>query len=214
VRTQGIEVDGRLRTANPRIFAAGDCCTGRRYAHAAEAMARLVVRNAFFGGREEYSSLVVPRCVFTAPEVAQVGETATELAARGVRFETIAVPLAENDRALIDGTPEGFLRLHHRKGKDEILGATLVADHAAESIAELGAAIQHGLGLARLAATVHPYPTQSAVVQRAAETYERERLTPFSRRVIGLWMRRLERRARRDVQRQAEVPAPAPAAEA
>jgi pyruvate/2-oxoglutarate dehydrogenase complex dihydrolipoamide dehydrogenase (E3) component len=205
--TNGIEADAHLRTTNPRIYAAGDCCTGRRYTHAADAMARIVVRNAFFGGREDYSRHVIPRCTYTSPEAAHTGATAAELAARGIPFETITVPLADNDRAVLDGAPEGFLRVHHRKGKDEILGATLVAEHAGETITELTAAIEHGIGLEKLAATIHPYPTQAAVVQKAGELYRHKRLTPLRRKLLALWFRRLETKSRKELERGATAAA-------
>ena len=139
------------------------------------------------------SALVVPRCTYTSPEIAQVGLHESELRERQIRFATLTVPLAENDRARLDGAPEGLLRLHYRRGSDRILGATLVSEHAGETIGELVVAIQHGVGLAQLAATIHPYPTQAEVVKRAADLWRRTKLTKGAKRLFAFWFRRQEK---------------------
>jgi len=198
---RGIEIDDRLRTTNPRIFACGDVASAQRFTHVADAQARIVIQNALFGGRKSASALVVPRCTFTSPEIAQVGLLETELRERGIRFETITVPLDENDRARIDGggAEIGLLRLHYRKGSDRILGATLVSEHAGETIGELVVALQHGVGLARLAETIHPYPTQAEVVKRAADAWRRTKLTKWTRRLFAFHFRRQEKQELRRI---------------
>ena len=193
---QGVTVDDLLRTSNPAIFAAGDVASAFKFTHAADAMARIVVRNALFNGRERASDLLIPWTTFTSPEVARVGLCEDQLRARGIRFETLTVPLEENDRARLEGAAEGFLRVHHRRGKDEILGATLVAEHAGETIGELVLAMRSRLGLGALAATIHPYPTQAEVVKRAGDLWRKQKLTPVRRKLLALWFRRLERGAR------------------
>ena len=82
------------------------------------------------------------------------------------------------DRAILDGADEGFLRLHLKAGGDTILGATLVADHAGEIIATLALAIHSGIGLSTIAESILPYPTQAEIIKRAADDYNRRRLTP------------------------------------
>ena len=150
-------------------------------------MARLVVRNALFRGRERVSDLVIPWTTFTSPEVARVGLSEDQLRERAIRFETIAVPLAENDRARLDGAADGFLRVHHRRGRDEILGATLVGEHAGETIGELVLAMRSGIGLGALSATIHPYPTQAEVIRRAGRPLaekEADRPQPQAARLL------------------------------
>jgi pyruvate/2-oxoglutarate dehydrogenase complex dihydrolipoamide dehydrogenase (E3) component len=187
----GVEVDDRLRTTNPRIFAAGDVASRHQFTHVADAQARIVVENALFGGRKRASALVVPRCTYTAPEVAQVGLSEQEAAEQGVAIDTLTVPLSAVDRAVLDDEADGFLRVHLAQGKDRILGATLVAAHAGESIGELTLALGAGIGLGRLAAVIHPYPTQAEVVRKAADQWRRGRLTPLVRRLLGFWFRLL-----------------------
>ena len=196
---RGVEVDDRLRTTNPRIFACGDVVSARRFTHLADAQARIVIQNALFGGKKKASSLLVPRCTFTSPEIAHVGLQEAELRERGIRFETLSVPLAENDRARLDGAAEGMLRLHYKRGGDRILGATLVSEHAGETLAELVVAIQHGVGLAKLAETIHPYPTQAEVVKRAADAWRRTKLTQWTKRLFAFWFRRQEKQELRRI---------------
>jgi pyruvate/2-oxoglutarate dehydrogenase complex dihydrolipoamide dehydrogenase (E3) component len=183
---KGVEVDDRLRTTNPRIFAAGDVGSRYKFTHMADALARIVIRNALFFGREKASELVVPWCTFTDPEIAHVGLYPHEAEEAGRRIDTYTVELSEVDRAVLDGEEEGFLKVHVEKGGERILGATLVSRHAGETISELTLAIVSGAGLSTLSRTIHPYPTQAEALRKAGDLYQRSRLTP---RVAG-WMRR------------------------
>jgi len=179
----GVEVDGRLRTSNPRIFAAGDVCSRYKFTHIADALARIVIRNALFFGRARASALTVPWCTYTTPEVAHVGLSEPEARTRGLAFETLRLELGEVDWARLDGD-EGLLKLLVRKGSDRILGATLVARNAGDMISELTLAIASGAGLRTLAETIHPYPTQAEVLKRAGDLWNRKRLTPRVKRLF------------------------------
>jgi pyruvate/2-oxoglutarate dehydrogenase complex dihydrolipoamide dehydrogenase (E3) component len=92
--------------------------------------------------------------------------------------------MAEVDRAVLDGTEEGFLRLVIQKGKDRILGATLVAAHAGEVLGELTLAVKEGVGLNALSGTIHAYPTQAEVLKKAADAWRRRKLTPTIKRIF------------------------------
>lgn len=173
----GVSVNDCLRTTNRRIYAAGDVCSKYKFTHAADAMARIVIQNALFFGRSKASRLVMPWCTFTDPEVAHVGMYEKDAQDQGIATDTIAVELGKVDRAILDGE-DGLLKVLLRKGSDRILGATLVSRHAGETISELTTAITHGIGLRKLASVIHPYPTQAEVIKRAADTYNRTRLTP------------------------------------
>ncbi|MRR37005.1 FAD-containing oxidoreductase, partial [bacterium] len=187
--TTGITVDDHLRTTNRRVFAAGDVCSLYRFTHAADAMARIVVANALFGARQKKSTLVIPWCTYTDPEVAHVGMYEEEARKMGMEVTTLTVPLAEVDRALLDGEAEGFARVHLRKGTDRILGATIVARHAGEMISEISLAMTAGLGLGAIGRTIHPYPTQAEAVRKLADAWNRTRLTPFVKKVLDTWLR-------------------------
>lgn len=185
----GVTVDDHLRTTNRRVFAAGDICSPFRFTHAADAMARIVIANALFGGRQKKSALVIPWCTYTDPEVAHVGMYEEEARKKGMEVTTLTVPLAQVDRALLDGEAEGFARVHLKKGTDRILGATIVARHAGEMIGELTLAMTAGLGLGAIGRTIHPYPTQAEAVRKLADAWNRTRLTPFVKKVLDTWLR-------------------------
>jgi len=186
---KGVEVDDRLRTTNPRIYAAGDVCMETKFTHAADAAAQIVVRNALFFGRRRLSRLVIPWCTYTDPEIAHVGMYEHDARARGIEVDTYLTPLSAVDRAKTDGEEEGFAKIHVKKGSDRILGATIVARHAGEMISEITLAMVAGLGLAKVFEVIHPYPTQAMVLKANAGAYLRTRLTPKAKRIFELWFR-------------------------
>ncbi len=188
---EGIVVDDYLRTTNPRIYAAGDVCLGWKFTHAADAAARIVIRNALFrpSGRRRWSALVMPWCTYTDPEVAHVGWNEREARERGVAVDTLVRHLMDTDRARIDGETEGFVKVHVRKGTDRIVGATIVARHAGEMISELTLAMVAGIGVGRLSEVIHPYPTQGEAIRRVADRYQRTRLTPLAQTALRTWLR-------------------------
>ncbi|MBC7969093.1 MAG: mercuric reductase [Verrucomicrobia bacterium] len=173
----GVEVNDYLQTTNPRIFAAGDICMQWKFTHAADAAARLVIKNALFApfgvGRSKLSSLVMPWVTYTDPEVAHVGLYEAEAHAKGIKTQTIVIPFSEVDRALTDGEPDGFLKVLLKRGSDKILGATIVARHAGEMISEVTLAMVTNQGLNALSKVIHPYPTQAEAIKKAADNYYR-----------------------------------------
>jgi pyruvate/2-oxoglutarate dehydrogenase complex dihydrolipoamide dehydrogenase (E3) component len=192
---RGVRVNDRLRTDNPRVYAAGDICSPYRFTHAADAMARIVVANALFGARQRFSNQIIPWCTYTDPEVAHVGLYEREAGERGLAVDTLTVPLTEVDRALLDGEDEGFARVHLKRGTDRIVGATIVARHAGEMLNELTLAMSAGLGLSAIGRSIHPYPTQAEAIKKLADAWNRTRLTPGVKRLMGimLTLRRLWR---------------------
>jgi len=184
----GVRVDDRLRTTHPRIYAAGDICSPYKFTHAADFMARIVIQNALFMGRARASALTIPWATYTSPEIAHVGLTAQQAQDRGVEIETYTQGLEEVDRAILEGEDEGFARIHVKKGSDRIVGATIVATNAGDMISEVSLAMTHGLGLKKIGSAIHPYPTQAEAVRKLGDQYNRSRLTPFVRSVLGRWL--------------------------
>ncbi len=185
---RGVKVDDRLRTSNPRIFAAGDVCSVWKFTHAADAAARIVIQNALFLGRKRFSALTLPWCTYTDPEIAHVGWYARDAAARGLAVQTYVRELEKVDRAVADGQEEGFVKILVKKGTDRILGATIVASHAGDLISEISVAMGAGMGLKGLFSVVHPYPTQAEALPQAAGAYLRSRLTRGVKALLAAWL--------------------------
>lgn len=184
-----LRTDDRLRTTNRRIYAAGDVVGGSQFTHLADAHARIVIRNALFPGSSKAGAMTIPRCTYTDPEVASVGHTLESAAAAGLRARAFVQPLDAVDRVRLEDEQGGFARILVREGSDEILGATIVGRHAGESISLVTVAIQEGIGLADLAAVVHPYPTRAQALGAIADQYQRSRLGPRTTSLLERWMR-------------------------
>lgn len=183
----GILVNDRLQTSNPAVYAAGDVCSQWRFTHAADFMARTAVRNALFAGNAKLSKLLIPWCTWTSPEIAHVGIT-PESAAQNPKLQTLTQPFSANDRAVLDGHPEGFVRVHLRKGSDRILGATIAGEHAGNLICEIAVAISAGCGLKQLASVIHPYPAHADAIRRLGDLHNRTRLTPVVKKLFQTWL--------------------------
>ncbi|MBA3506930.1 MAG: FAD-dependent oxidoreductase, partial [Betaproteobacteria bacterium] len=184
----GVTVDDFLRTSNPRIYAAGDIIEGSRFTHMAEATARIAVQNALFFGRKRLSSLTVPWCTYTDPEIAHVGMYTRDARKRGIPVKTFTIPMNNVDRAIADGEEEGFVKVTVKDGTDRILGATIVARHAGEMINEITLAMVAGVGFKALSNVIHTYPTQAEAIRHAADAYRRAQLTPLLKRLTTQWL--------------------------
>ncbi|MEZ0370847.1 MAG: mercuric reductase [Candidatus Sericytochromatia bacterium] len=187
-KRKGIVVNDRLQTTNPKIYAAGDCCMDWKFTHAADFAARTVLQNALFMGKKQLSSLTMPWCTYTDPEIAHVGLYQHEAQTRGIAIDTYTRPFSEVDRALADGEEEGLVKIHVAKGSDKILGATIVARHAGEMLGELTLAIKHGIGLGSIAAVIHPYPTQAEAIRQLGDQINRGKLTPLVKTLFAKWL--------------------------
>jgi pyruvate/2-oxoglutarate dehydrogenase complex dihydrolipoamide dehydrogenase (E3) component len=183
----GVQVDDRLRTTNSRIYAVGDVASKYKFTHVADALARIAIQNALFFGHKKASDLVVPWCTYTDPEIAHVGLYERDAKEKGIQVDTSTIPLSQVDRPVLEDADEGFLRLHLERGKDRILGATLVAHHAGDLLGELCLAVTHRVGLSKIASTIHPYPTQAEVIKKAGDTFMRGKLTPLVKKALALF---------------------------
>jgi pyruvate/2-oxoglutarate dehydrogenase complex dihydrolipoamide dehydrogenase (E3) component len=191
---KGVKVNDYLQTTNPKIYAAGDICLNWQFTHAADAAARIVIKNTLFSpfglGKSKISNLVMPWVTYTDPEIAHVGMYEQEAQEKGIDVNTIKIDFSSVDRAIADGEEEGFVKILHQQGSDKILGATIVARHGGEMISEITTAIVGGLGLSTLSSVIHPYPTQAEAIKKAADAYRRTLLTPRSQKLLG-WLSKL-----------------------
>ncbi len=178
VHKRGIEVDDFMRTSNARVFAIGDVASKYQFTHAADAMARMVVRNALFFGRKRHSALVVPSCTFTEPEVATVGQTQA-----GPDHQVFRANASDLDRTVLDGNPDGFLEVVS-DGSGAILGATAVGERAGELINTVALAMTQGVSLSAIAEQVFAYPTESELIKRTGDAFNRTRLSATAASVL------------------------------
>ena len=140
-------------------------------------------------GRKKLSALTIPWCTYTDPEIAHVGLYVRQARERHIPVKTFTIPMHEIDRAIADGEEVGFVKIHVRDRTDQILGATIVARHAGEMINEITVAIVAGIGLRTLARVIHTYPTQGEAIKKAADAYNRTRLTPTIQSLLRHWLR-------------------------
>jgi pyruvate/2-oxoglutarate dehydrogenase complex dihydrolipoamide dehydrogenase (E3) component len=113
--SKGVQVNDYLQTTNPKIYAAGDVCMQWQFTHAADAAARIVIKNTLFSpfgiGKSKLSNLVMPWVTYTDPEIAHVGLSAEDACQQGINYDTIKVPMSKVDRAITDGETDGFLQI-------------------------------------------------------------------------------------------------------
>jgi len=170
-----IETNRFLQTLYPNIYAVGDVAGPFQFTHTAAHQAWYAAVNALFGRFKRFKAdySVIPWATFTDPEVARVGLSETEAREQGVAYELTRYGLDDLDRAIVDGTAHGFVKVLTVPGKDKILGVTIVGEHAGDLLAEYVLAMKHGLGLNKILGTIHTYPTMSEANKYAAGQWKR-----------------------------------------
>lgn len=164
-----------LETLYPNILAAGDVAGPYQFTHAASHQAWYAAVNSLFGDlrRIKVDYTVIPWSTFIDPEVARVGLNEQEAEQSGIPYEITRFNLSDLDRAIADGTTEGFIKVLTPPGKDRILGVTIAGEHAGDLLAEFVLAMKHGLGLGKILNTIHTYPTLAEANKYAAGEWKR-----------------------------------------
>lgn len=182
-----VVTDEYLATLYPNIYAAGDVAGPYQFTHTASHQAWFASVNALFGQvwRFKADYRVIPWTTFTDPEIARVGLSETEAREQGVAHEVTVFPLKELDRALTESATHGFVKILTPPGKDRILGATIVGDHAGDLLAEFVLAMKHGLGLGKILGTIHPYPTMIEANKFAAGVWKKRHAPEGLLRLVG-----------------------------
>ncbi len=174
-----VETNEYLETLYPNIFACGDVAGPYQFTHTAAHMAWYAAVNALFGKfkkfKVDYS--VVPWATFTDPEVARVGINEQEAIEKKIPHDVHVYGIDDLDRAIADGEAHGFVKVITPPGSDKILGATIVGEHASDSLVEFVAAMKHGFGLEGILSTIHTYPTMGEANKFAAGVYKRSTAT-------------------------------------
>ncbi|CAG20511.1 FAD-dependent oxidoreductase [Photobacterium profundum] len=158
-----VDVNDYLQTKYPNIYAVGDVAGPFQLTHAAAHQAWYAAVNGLFGQFKKFKAdySVLPAATYTAPEVARVGINEKEAENLNIEFDVTRYGIDDLDRAITDGEDYGFVKVITPKGKDKILGVTIVGNNASELLAEFTLAMRHGLGLNKILGTIHPYPTMS-----------------------------------------------------
>lgn len=171
-----VVTDEYLATLYPNIYAAGDVAGPYQFTHTAAHQAWFASVNALFGHvwRFKADYRVIPWTTFIDPEVARVGLNEQEAREQGIAHEVTVFPMHELDRAIADSATHGFVKVLTPPGKDRILGATIVGEHAGELLAEYVLAMKHGLGLGKIMGTIHTYPTMAEANKYAAGEWKKK----------------------------------------
>ncbi len=173
-----VQINSAMQTAYKNIYACGDVAGPYQFTHMASFQAFFASINSLLGGwwRLKASYRVVPWATFTDPEVARVGLSEQEAQEQGVPYEVTRYDLDHLDRALADGEAHGFVKVLTVPGKDKMLGVTIVGYHAGELIGEFVFAMTHGMGLKKIAAVTHIYPTLLEANKFSANAWRNARL--------------------------------------
>lgn len=164
---KGIEVNERMETSAPGVYAIGDVTGKWLLAHFAMAQGVVAAENSL-GHEARLDSRVVPRCVYTLPEVAAVGLTEKEAKDAGYDLKVGRFPFAGNGKATIIGERNGFVKIVAEAKYDEILGVHIFGPHATDLIGEAVLAMRLEGTAADIARAIHPHPTLTEALMEAA----------------------------------------------
>jgi dihydrolipoamide dehydrogenase len=178
-RTGTISVDEYLRTQYPNIYACGDVAGPYQFTHTAAHQAWFASVNALFGKFKKFKVdyRVIPWATFCDPEVARVGLSEIEALEKGVAYDVTKYGIDDLDRAITDNEAKGFVKVLTVKGRDKILGCTIVGAHGGELITEYVSAMKHNIGLNKILGTIHIYPTMSEANKFVAGEWKRKNVS-------------------------------------
>ncbi|MDT7533035.1 FAD-dependent oxidoreductase [Sphingobium sp. SA2] len=170
----GIIIDGRLRTDNPDIYAAGDCIGNPMFVYVAAYAGGLAADNAIGNAERGYDLTALPRVTFTDPQVASVGMTEEQARASGRNVKAAVLPLDYVPAAIAARNTKGLIKLVAEEGSGKLVGAHVLAAEAGEVIQEATLAIRLGLRVHDLVETFHPYLTKAEGLKLAAITFTKD----------------------------------------
>lgn len=165
---KGIEVNPNMQTSNPDIYAAGDVTGLSLLAHAGSAQGEIAASN-ITGESKEYDGALVPRCLYTWPEVASVGLWAHQAQEKNIETKSQRFFFGASGRALAEGDTEGFIQIIIDKASEKILGAQIIGPHATELIHIISVAIKGGLTKKDIKDVIFAHPTFAEGIKGAME---------------------------------------------
>ena len=131
---------------------------------------------------------MIPWSTYTSPEIAHVGLYEHQAKEQNIEIDTYVQKFHEVDRAILESEENGFVKIHVKKGTDQIVGATIVARSAGDLISEVTLAMTNRIGLGKIASTIHPYPTQAEAIRKLGDQFNRTKLTPFVKSLFNKWL--------------------------
>lgn len=163
-----IEVDERMRTNVPGVYAIGDVVGGILLAHVASFEGLCAAENTM-GGDSTINYDVVPACIFTEPEIASVGLTQAKAEERGIEPKVGRFMFGALGKALAMGKGQGFVQIVVDSSSDKIIGCQIMSAHASDLIHEMALAIQMGVTAKDIGGTIHAHPSMAEAIMEAAE---------------------------------------------
>ena len=184
--TKTIEANAFLQTNIPSIYVCGDVTGPYQFTHTAAHQAWYACVNALFSPLKKFKVdyTVIPWATFTDPEVARVGLNEKDAKIQNILYEVTTYDIDDLDRAIADSEAHGFIKVLTVPNKDKILGVTIVGRHAGDLIAEYILAMKYGLGMNKILATIHIYPTLSEANKYVAGNWKKEHLPTFAIKVL------------------------------
>ena len=164
---KGIGINSRMETNIPGIYAVGDVTGQWLLAHFAFAQGEVAAENVL-GHEGQLDSRVVPRCVYTLPEVASVGITEKEAKEKGYEYKVGRFPFSANGKATVTGERSGFIKIVAEAKYGEILGVNILGPHATDLIGEAVLAMKLEGTAQDIAQAIHPHPTLTEALKEGA----------------------------------------------
>lgn len=168
-----VVVDRVSRTAARGVYAAGDCTGVLALASVAAMQGRIAMYHALGDAVTPLDLRTVPANVFTAPEIAAVGWSQSQVETGAVRARTVKLALSTNPRAKMQGVNDGFVKLFCGARSEDVIGGVVVAPRASELIFPVTLAVQHRLTVDDIAAALTVYPSLSGSLAEAARQLKR-----------------------------------------
>ncbi len=175
-----IRVDEHCRTAVPRVWAVGDVVRGPMLAHKGKEEG-IMVADLIAGRYGEVNYRVIPSVIYTAPEIAWVGQTEEQAKAGGRSIKVGQFPFAASGRARAMESPAGFAKIVAAADDDEILGVHIIGPMAGELIAEAVLAMEYSASAEDLQRTIHAHPTLSEALHEAALAVDKRAIDSINR---------------------------------
>ncbi|WP_221568393.1 dihydrolipoyl dehydrogenase [Alkalihalobacillus sp. TS-13] len=168
-----IKVNEQLETNLPNIYAVGDVIGGYQLAHVASAEGIVAANNAA-GGSDQIDYKVIPRCIYTLPEIASVGITEEEARTKGIVYKTERFDLSGNGKAIAEGHTSGFSKIIYEEKFGEIIGVIMAGPHVTEMISEASAFMYLEGTIEEAAKMIHPHPSVSeSFFENASSIYNK-----------------------------------------